>query len=118
MTVLVAASDTKEGRAALHTAAEEARLLGTDLVVLNLTLGPLDLSVLPAELAVELVDRQGPEDRDPVDAVLDEITARPEASRLVIGVRRRSPIGKAILGSISQRLLLESPLPVLAVKPD
>lgn len=118
MTVLVAASDTKEGRAALLAGAEEARLLGADLVVLNLALGPLDLSVLPADLAVEVVDRQGPEDRDPVDAVLDEITARPAARRLVIGVRRRSPIGKAILGSISQRLLLECPLPVLAVKPD
>jgi nucleotide-binding universal stress UspA family protein len=35
---------------------------------------------------------------------------------LVIGVKRRSAVGKALLGSISQRLLLESPIPVLAVK--
>ena len=38
------------------------------------------------------------------------------AVRLVIGIKRRTPVGKAILGSVSQRLLLNSPVPVLAVK--
>jgi nucleotide-binding universal stress UspA family protein len=117
MTVLVAVPDSKEGSAALLAGAEEARLLGTDLVVVNLALGPLDPNALPSDLAVEVVERTGLGDRDPVEAVLDEITARPGAQRLVIGLRRRSPIGKAILGSVSQRLLLESPVPVLAVKP-
>lgn len=31
-------------------------------------------------------------------------------------MRRRSPVGKALIGSISQRILLERPVPVLAVK--
>jgi nucleotide-binding universal stress UspA family protein len=35
---------------------------------------------------------------------------------LVIGMKRRSPVGKAVLGSISQRLLLDAPVAVLAVK--
>ena len=117
MTVLVAVPDSKEGQVALLAGAEEARLLSTDLVVVNLTLAPLDTSSLPAGVPVEVVDRQGPEDRDPVEAVLDEILARPGTQRLVIGLRRRSPLGKAILGSVSQRLLLESPVPVVAVKP-
>lgn len=34
----------------------------------------------------------------------------------LIVFKRRTPIGKAVLGSISQRLLLESPVPVVAVK--
>ena len=36
--------------------------------------------------------------------------------RLVIGIKRRTPVGKALLGSVSQRLLLEAPVPILAVK--
>ena len=47
--------------------------------------------------------------------MLEEIRAR-AVSRLIIGLKRRTPVGKAVLGSISQRLLLNSPVPVLAVK--
>ncbi len=58
---------------------------------------------------------QSKDKEDSADAVLDEIAAR-QATRLVIGMKRRTPVGKAILGSLSQRLLLNSPVPVLAVK--
>ncbi len=118
MTVLVAVTDSNEGRQALVVGAEEARLLQTGLMVVNLSLGRLDVSDLPDGLNVHLIDRRGAADRDPVEAVLDELADHPDVTRLVIGLRRRSPLGKAILGSISQRLLLESPVPVLAVKPD
>lgn len=115
MTVLVAIPDSPEGIAALAAAGAEAERLGTDLVAVNLALTPLDTSSVPSGTKITVVERHGRPDRDPVDAVLDDIEEY-AATRLVIGVKRRSPVGKAILGSISQRLLLESPVPVLAVK--
>jgi nucleotide-binding universal stress UspA family protein len=43
---------------------------------------------------------------------------RPNAELLVIGVKHRNPVGKLLLGSVSQRVLLECTKPVLAVKPE
>ncbi|MFJ8925012.1 universal stress protein [Streptomyces sp. NPDC102364] len=115
MTVMVAVTDRPEGTAALHAAVTESQRFDTDLVVVNLALRPIDLSGIPADVPLRVVERNGRGDRDPVTAVLDEIAAH-DVARLVIGVRHRTPAGKALLGSISQRLLLESPVPVLAVK--
>jgi nucleotide-binding universal stress UspA family protein len=54
-----------------------------------------------------------------VDTVTELLAAmeRDDAELLVIGIRHRSPVGKLLLGSVSQRLLLECPKPVLGVKP-
>ena len=115
MSVMVAVTDSPEGAHALQAAVAEARRLGTDLVVLNLTLGDLDLSSLPGEPAHVVVERRGR--RDPAEVVLEALEERGgSVDRLVIGVRRRSPVGKAVLGSLSQQLLLEVDVPVLAVK--
>jgi nucleotide-binding universal stress UspA family protein len=45
--------------------------------------------------------------------VADELSA----SLNVIGLRRRTPVGKLLLGSVAQRILLGAGCPVLAVKP-
>jgi nucleotide-binding universal stress UspA family protein len=36
---------------------------------------------------------------------------------LVVGLRRRSPVGKLVMGSASQRVLLDARCPGTAVKP-
>jgi nucleotide-binding universal stress UspA family protein len=46
--------------------------------------------------------------------VADEVNA----DFIVIGMRRRSPVGKLLLGSIAQQVLLDASCPVLAVKSD
>ena len=115
MSVCVAVTDSKEGQAALDAAASEAAQLNTRLVVVNLTGSDLDTARFGPELTVDVVV-PGPSDLDEVEQVLEVLEGRPEITRLVVGVRPRSPVGKAILGSIPQRLILEAKIPVLSVK--
>ena len=54
---------------------------------------------------------------DPAEELLRAMDS-PDAKMLVIGMRRRSQVGKLLLGSTSQYLLIECAKPVLVVKPD
>lgn len=114
MTVVVAVTDSAEGHRALDVAVAEAQLRQAPLVVVNLTLSALDLSAVPESVQVALVER--PPSLAVDELVLDTVAEHPDAQLLVIGMKRRSPVGKAVLGSLSQRLLLDSPIAVLAVK--
>ena len=116
MSVLVAVTDSPEGLAALEAAANEAATLNVPLTAVNLTSGELDTSRLADGVPVEVVVPTGGSDVDEVEQVLQAIEERSEVTRLVVGVRKRSPIGKAVLGSIAQRLILEATVPVLSVK--
>ena len=52
---------------------------------------------------------------DPAQDLI-EVAESEGAALIVIGLRRRSPVGKLLLGSNSQTLLLHADCPVLAVK--
>jgi nucleotide-binding universal stress UspA family protein len=54
---------------------------------------------------------------DPADDLI-QVAKDVDADFIVIGLRRRTPVGKLILGSNAQRILLDAPCPVLAVKSD
>lgn len=111
MTILVAVTDDGPGAAALEGALVEGSRRGTEVVALNLRPVPLEV---PDVARVTVVDRTlGVEDGD---AVLEWLEKDPDVDLLVIGLRRRSPVGKAFLGDVAQRLLLEAEVPVLAVK--
>ena len=90
-------------------------LLQVPLLAINLPGSDLDASFVAAELSYEVVV-PSPHDLDEIEQVLKVIEDRPDVTRLVVGVRERSPVGKAILGSIPQRLILEATVPVLSVK--
>ena len=47
---------------------------------------------------------------------LVQVASEEKADMIVIGLRRRSPIGKAFLGSNAQGILLDADCPLLAVK--
>jgi nucleotide-binding universal stress UspA family protein len=128
MSVVVGYIPTPEGEAALSRALEEVRLRGSRLVVLNSSRGdalvdpryvlPEDATSLEQRLqdaGVAHVLLQPMRGKDAAEEVLDAATAH-RADLIVIGLRRRTPVGKLILGSSSQRILLEASCPVLAVK--
>ncbi|GAB07349.1 universal stress protein [Gordonia amarae] len=116
MTIVVAVSDNPEGAAAVRAAIDEARgLRDRHVVAVNTGHTPLDVGGLAGDLTIELVFPDGRGDHDPANAVLGQI-AEHDARLLVIGIRRRSAIGKALLGSLSQKLLLHATVPVLTVK--
>ncbi|MFV0460024.1 MAG: universal stress protein [Actinomycetales bacterium] len=114
MSILVAASASPEGEAALREAVAEAARRQTTLLWCNLGQRPIPESgaLLAAVDARELPIEA---DQDPADALID-LAAAHEVELLVVGTRRRSPVGKLILGSVAQRLILDSPVPVLTVK--
>lgn len=132
MAVVVGYVPTAEGRAALRKAASECRLRNTRLVVINSNRGGKDLDAgeaaryeaeldeIRAELDADGIAHEvrqlvrGLEPAEDLIAVAEEVSA----DFIVIGLRRRSPVGKLILGSNAQRILLDAPCPVLAVKAE
>ena len=40
------------------------------------------------------------------------------AELVVIGIRPRSPVGKVLMGSVAQTVIMDAPCPVLTVRPD
>ncbi|SFJ37143.1 Universal stress protein family protein [Nocardioides psychrotolerans] len=54
--------------------------------------------------------------QDVAEAVLSA-AREVDATLVVLGIRHRSPVGKLLMGSVAQRVLLDAECPVLAVKP-
>jgi nucleotide-binding universal stress UspA family protein len=117
--IVVAYSSRPEGQAALKRALSEARLRGAALVVVN-TSPEGDTAGLAAELAASGVTSEIRTPADVHDSAEELIrTAETaDADFIVIGLRRRSPVGKLLLGSNAQRVLLDAACPVLAVKAE
>lgn len=62
---------------------------------------------------VTILQPVGPDTAAQILRVADEQSA----DLLVIGLRPRSPVGKFLMGSAAQQILLDATVPVLAVKP-
>lgn len=128
MTILVAYVPRPEGQAAIDKGLEIAREKGERLIVVNASPGGqkeddsladvqdyervqrvLDESGLKAELKQFVRGKSAVEE---IEAMIDT----QQVTLLIIGLRKRSPVGKLILGSVAQDLLLSVPCPVLCVK--
>lgn len=118
-TVVVGYSNKPEGRAALARAILEARLRGAELIVVD-TSADTDLDQLRAELSASGLRHQvraAPDTLDPAEELIS-VAESTSAELIVIGLRRRSPVGKLLLGGNAQRVLLDASCAVLAVKAD
>jgi nucleotide-binding universal stress UspA family protein len=140
MSILVGYVDRPEGHAAMERAIEEARLRGETLHLVEfVSIEPTGAASAAgrqgrylhakehrlAEVAAR-AEAEGVEvELHPVAVNReDHVFARDflrladdiDATLLVIGLRRRSPVGKLVMGSRSQDILLQADVPVLAVK--
>lgn len=128
MTILVAYVPRPEGQAALDKGIEMAKRGNERLLVVNAGPGGSkeDPSValgydgervekLLAESGIDAEFKQfirGETAVAEIEALVDSLNV----SLLIIGLRKRSPVGKLIMGSVAQDLLLSVSCPVLAVK--
>lgn len=129
MSIVVGYVPTPAGEAAVRAAIAEARLRDEDLLVVNsaregavveTTVATTeDLSrvlTLADDAGVRAEVVRGTHRDDFTDEILD-LAEKLDVSLIVIGLRRRSTVGKFIMGSVAQRILLQADHPVLAVKP-
>lgn len=121
-TVVVGYVPKPEGEAALRAAVVEARRREARLIVVNARRSSTDpepdLDAVRATLSDSGIAFEVREVVQGMEAAEDLIAVAEDADAelIVIGLRRRTPVGKLILGSNAQRVLLDAPCPVLAVK--
>jgi nucleotide-binding universal stress UspA family protein len=129
MTILIGYIPTPPGEAALEAGLTEAARTGDDVVILN---SPRSNSYVDSTLVddssvarlLARAEERGVTARvdhaehgaDIVDTFTTLVTEH-NVRLVVIGLRRRSLVGKLVMGSNAQHLLLELDVPVLAVKP-
>lgn len=128
-TILVGYRDDEYGHAALEHAVSLVRSSGATLAVVNVTRNE-DLHSpgfvrgheleelrrgLIERIGAKVLIRQpvGPDTAGEILTVAEEL----DADLLVIGVPPRSPVGKLLMGSTAQRLLIDAQVPVLSVRP-
>ena len=134
MPVAVAHLPSTTGHLALREAAQQAVQRDTSLTVIQVV-DAVDLDVDAAhraglsdeissvlseagisDLAWDLKLAVAPERAEETAGTILSMADEAGADLLVIGGRRRTPVGKAILGSVTQSIILAADFPVLVVK--
>jgi len=128
MTILVAYVPRPEGQAALDKGIEIAKRRNEHLIVVNASPGGKKedssfADVQDFERVQQLLEdtglnaeiKQFVRGKNAVEEIEALVKTLP-ISILIIGLRKRSPVGKLIMGSVAQELLLSVSCPVLAVK--
>lgn len=135
MAIVVGFSDTALGQLAIERASREAAQRGQPLILTHHVtvrrneednasypkrrrLAEAELQQRASELStdgIQCIPYLPPVPATGSEAVLDAAKEH-EAELIVVGIRRRSPVGKVLLGSTSQEILLGAECEVLGVK--
>jgi nucleotide-binding universal stress UspA family protein len=128
MTILVAYAPRPEGQAALTKGLEIAKRRQEKLLVVNASPGGSqedsskadvqDVERVETLLAASGLDAEFKQFVRGKSAVteIEELVESLQVSLLIIGLRKRSAVGKLIMGSVAQDILLSVSCPVLSVK--
>ena len=126
--IVVGYIPSPEGIAAFERAKDEALLRSEPLIVVNtgqdgnyaspLFASPEDVDAIQAELNAAGISHEMLQPTTGLTAAEEilRVANDQQAGLIVIGLRRRSPVGKLLLGSTAQQVLLDAPCAVLAVK--
>lgn len=128
MAVVVGYVPSETGFLAVKEAVREAQSLGVPVVIVNV-IGPSgfatptaaddqNLDAVSARLTADGVEHsvRQLESTDSVAEQILEVAEAENARLIVVGLRRRSPVGKVLLGSTAQTVILTASCPVLTVR--
>ncbi|GAA3546540.1 universal stress protein [Nonomuraea rosea] len=130
MTILVGYLPTPEGAAAVDAGLREGALRGERVIIVNSPRrgAPVDEHKIDDAAGAELLKRareagvdaevRQPLHDDDLPETFEQLVRETGGSLIVIGLRHRSLVGKFILGSEAQRILMEASVPVLTVKAE
>jgi nucleotide-binding universal stress UspA family protein len=121
MTVVTAWTGTAYSRAAISFALAECERRADRLVVVvsaetgtesQVTADLASLGVTP----VDGVDIRRVQEGSTLGATLIDLSYEDDVELLVVGLKRRTPVGKLVMGSTSQQVILEAGCAVTGVK--
>ena len=127
MTIVVAYTPSPSGEAALTAGLAEAHRRDTDVVPVNVAHGDI---ISEHKVATEAQLRTATTRANEIGVVIDIVQPRDSlphyaitrtvhefgADLLVIGLRKRSPVGKFIMGILARQLLVDAPCDIDAAR--
>jgi nucleotide-binding universal stress UspA family protein len=130
MKILVGFDGTNMAKAAMALAEQHARAFGATIILAHSMVGGPEVPRRDFEIAENSLEHEKSVLRDksiPCETIMSvrgleagedlvQLANEQKVDEIVIGVRRRSKVGKIIFGSTAQYVVLNAPCPVVTVK--